>query len=238
MWSRRFSRCLAISLTAVLYSGGKDSHYALIKTLAGGFIVNRLLIVTPLREDSWLFHTVNVRWAVLHAKLMKIEYELVECSGVKDLEVNELREAIAGLANNGFKYVVSGVVQSAYQKAIIDDICRGLGLTHIAPLWREDPRRLLEEEVKVLGFIITAIQAYGLSPKWLGMRLETSNIREFLEECNRHGINPVGDGGEFETLVTESPLFNGRKLCIRASRRYWNPYHWLGYLTIDEIMIC
>lgn len=129
-------------------------------------------------------------------------------------------------------------MNSNYQKAIIDDICMELGLIHITPLWGLDPYELLRSEISVLGFIITAIQSYGLNPKWLGVRLNKNLIDEFLDNCVKYNISPVGEGGEYETFVTESPLFNGRKICIVSSRRIWNEYHWVGYLFIDNAMVC
>lgn len=235
---KRFSRCLVINLAAILYSGGKDSHYALIKALVSGYTIKRLIIVKPLRDDSWLFHAVNVEYAILHANLMGIEYELVTCSGIKDLEVNELKKALTRLTYKGFKYLISGVVQSTYQKKVLDSVCKDLSLIHVTPLWGMNPQELLKEEVGSLGFMITAINAYGLSPKWLGMKLSSGNVEEFLRECIKHGINPVGEGGEYETLVLESPLFNNKRLCVISSKTHWHPYQWSGYLTIDEISIC
>ncbi len=210
----------------------------MIKALNLGYDVGKLLVVSPLRQDSWLFHAVNVNWSTLHGTLLDIDYDLMSCSGIKDVEAVELGKKFKELRDYGFRYVISGVVGSRYQKAIVDRLCEEAGLVHVAPLWSYDPYTLLQEEVRTVGFIITALQAYGLGIKWLGSEINLSNLEEFMDVCRRYSINPVGEGGEFETFVTSSPLFRGRRVCIKSGRKVWYPSHWVGYLIIEEAEIC
>ncbi len=149
-----------------------------------------------------------------------------------------MRRKLGELRGYGFKYVVSGVVVSNYQRSVLDRLCSELGLIHLTPLWGYDPYLLLHEEVKTMEFIITALQAYGLNVKWLGSRIDLSNLEDFLHIARKYGVNPVGEGGEFETFVTSSPLFRGGKVCIKSSRKVWYPNHWVGYLIIDDAEIC
>lgn len=197
-----------------------------------------MLIVSPSRVDSWLFHTVNINWCTLHSNILGISYDLMPCSGIKEIEIDELRKKLEELRDYGFKYVVSGVVASNYQKSILDKLCGKLGLIHLTPLWGYDPYLLLYEEAKAMEFIITALQAYGLSSKWLGSRIDLNNLEDFIATCRKYSINSVGEGGEFETFVTSSPLFHGKKICVKSSRKIWYPNQWVGYLIIDEAEIC
>lgn len=174
----------------------------------------------------------------MHAKLLGIDYTVLYSSGVKDREVFELRRKLEELRSAGFKYVVSGVIASNYQKSRVDSICSDLDMVHVTPLWSYDPHTLLLEEVRSLGFIITAIQAYGLNSTWLGSVLNLNNLESFVSNCIKHGINFVGEGGEFETYVIKSPLFGQRSICVRSSRKVWHPNHWVGYLIIEDAGIC
>ena len=75
-----------------------------------------------------------------------------------------------------------------------------------APLWQEDPRELADAMLDA-GFEITIIRvaAYGLDESWLGRTLDKEAIEE-LEALNEsHGVHILGEGGEFETLVTDGP---------------------------------
>jgi len=181
---------------------------------------------------------VNIKWSILHSKLLGIDYELMESSGLRDYEVLELRRKFNNLRSYGFKYVVSGVISSNYQKKVIDSLCNELNLIHITPLWGLNNYELLKTEVKLLEFIIVAIQAYGLDTKWLGEKLTINNINEFINICDKFGINPVGEGGEFETFVVSSPLFDNKRICIKSCRKVWYPNQWVGYLIIENAELC
>ena len=62
-----------------------------------------------------------------------------------------------------------------------------------------------------------AASADGLGPEWLGRRL-TKESRDALEALARSkGINPAGEGGEYETIVLDGPLFRSRVEVTRAT---------------------
>ncbi len=216
-----------------LYTGGKDSHYAIIESLKQGVDVKVLLTAIPRREDSWMFHVVNIKWTKLHAEAMekKIIYHTV--SGVKEKEVEELEEIIGKIIEEmRIEAIVTGAVASMYQKKRIDNIAEKLGVKHIAPLWGRDQEELVRSEARTLRFIITAVQAYGLTEKWLGTEITSDNIGEFLDTCRKYSISPVGEGGEFETFVIDSPLMK-KRVSIRKGKKIWFPAGY-GYFIIED----
>jgi len=221
-----------------LYTGGKDSHYAIIESLKKGVVVNDVLIVSSLRSDSWMFHTVNIKLAKLHSKLMRTNYLSVKVSGIKEVEVRELVKAIKDKVRfSKYDYLISGAVASQYQKARVDALADELGIKHLAPLWGRNQETLLMEEISELDVIITAIQAYGLGQKWLGKLLSKRVVKEFLDLCRKYGISPVGEGGEFETLVLSSPLFKGKGLRIRKAEIRYYPQHFWGIYEVKDVSI-
>ncbi|MEM3948860.1 MAG: ATP-binding protein, partial [Zestosphaera sp.] len=122
-----------------LYTGGKDSHYALIEALRRGVQVDLLIIVIPAVTDSWMFHTVNISLSQLHADLMGLNKIVVQVSGVKEREVREIISSLRVLdLNMRYDYIVSGAVASKYQKDRVDLIAEELGLRHMPPLWGRD----------------------------------------------------------------------------------------------------
>jgi diphthine-ammonia ligase len=141
-----------------LYTGGKDSHFAILEALKQGVLVDTLVIVRPAKKDSWMFHTVNIEWASLHAKLMGLKSLEVKVSGEAEKEVKELGEVLKErLKNSCYDFIVSGAVASKYQKERVDCLADELGLKHLAPLWGRDQSDLLKEEVGGLGVIVTAV---------------------------------------------------------------------------------
>ncbi|CCC80762.1 diphthine--ammonia ligase [Thermoproteus tenax] len=216
-----------------LYTGGKDSHYALIKAVQEGHVVKCLLTAEPGRQDSYMFHAVNARWALLHGQSMGLPHYLIQVSGVKEREVEELGDALAKYKREcGAEGVVTGAIASRYQKERVDRLAERLGLRHISPLWGKNQEELLLEEAEAEEFIIVAAMAMGLDERWLGARVGPEEARRLIELSRRYGFSPVGEGGEFETFVLRSPLLK-RSVKILSAEKFWSPSGW-GYLLIKE----
>lgn len=218
-----------------LYTGGKDSHFAIIEALKAGILVDLLLIIVPAATDSWMFHWINVKFSKLHADLIGVDKVIIHSSGTKEIEVSEVLSSLKKLdLRSRYEYLISGAVASKYQKDRVDLIARELGLNHVAPLWGRDQRTLLLEEVKHMSFVITAIQAYGLSMKWLGAIINENNVKEFLKDLEKHNISPVGEGGEFETYVISSKLFRRGGVYVESAELIKHPIHGFGYYVIKS----
>ncbi len=225
-----------MSKAIALYTGGKDSHYAILKAEEEGYEIPIIVIVYPKNPESWMFHTVNIKWTRLHVEAMNKKPVIIHTSGIKEKEVEELLvELIKLKEKEEFNTIVTGAVASKYQKKRIDYIANKLGIKHYAPLWGSNPEELLLKEAETLDFIITAVQAYGLTEKWLGVKLAKDNIEEFLRICRKYQISPVGEGGEFETFVVDSPLMS-KRIRIRKAQKIWYPQGY-GYYIIEDAVL-
>jgi ABC transporter with metal-binding/Fe-S-binding domain ATP-binding protein len=202
-----------------LFSGGKDSSWALYRALEQGLKVSRLVTVHP-EGDSYMYHVPATRLASLAAESIGIplvevepddfEAEVAEESGAQgDAELRPLEAALEDLdseLSGGIAGVTAGAVESEYQTSRIEAMADRLDAEVFAPLWQEAPRELADAMLDA-GFEITVIRvaAYGLDESWLGRTLDRGAIAE-LEELNEsHGVHILGEGGEFETLVTDGP---------------------------------
>lgn len=219
----------AVDLLA-LYTGGKDSHYALMRAVEEGHTVKCLITAEPARQDSYMFHAVNARWALLHGEAMGVPHYLVEVSGVKEREVEELGEVLARYRREcGAEGVLTGAIASRYQKERVDRLAERLGLAHVAPLWGRDQGELLLAEAASEEFVIVAVMAMGLDARWLGARIGPREAEALLSLSKRYGFSPVGEGGEFETYVMASPLLRGKRVEILEADTYWSPAGWGVY---------
>ena len=201
-----------------LFSGGKDSSWALYRALEAGFPVERLVTVHP-EGDSYMYHVPATELAELAAESIGIELldvrpgdfgadDVPDSSEQGDRELEPLEQALETLAVawGGIGGVTAGAVESEYQTARIEGMCERLGAELFAPLWREDPRELGEAMVDA-GFEITVVQvaAGGLDESWLGRTLDRGALDELEGLNERYGVHILGEGGEFETLVTDGP---------------------------------
>ena len=130
---------------AVLFSGGKDSCFAVWYALHQGWDVAALITVFSENPDSFMFHTPNVAWTRLQAEAMSLPLFEIATEGVKEKELGDLKNGIADiLKRQDFTALLSGAILSEYQKTRIDHICEDLQLRSFAPFWHKDPLMLLE----------------------------------------------------------------------------------------------
>ncbi|MES3162315.1 MAG: diphthine--ammonia ligase [Halorubrum sp.] len=207
-----------------LFSGGKDSSWALYRAISDGLNVSRLLTVHP-AGDSYMYHTPVTRLASLAAESVGIELVTVEpddfgaddvddAGAQGDAEVEPMEAALRELATTegvDLAGVTAGAVESAFQTDRIRGMCDRLGIDLYAPLWGEDPVALAEAMVDA-GFEIRIVQvaAYGLDESWLGRQYDADALAELLDLRESYGVHPLGEGGEFETYVVDGPHMDRR----------------------------
>jgi ABC transporter with metal-binding/Fe-S-binding domain ATP-binding protein len=220
----------------VLFSGGKDSTYALYETLKTGHEVSSLLTMLPRRQDSWMFHHPCVELTPLQAEALGLPLTQAKTEGVKELEINDLKKALKNLRDRlRVEAVVSGAIASQYQRSRIDRVCEELGLKSLTPLWHRDPETLLKEMLKA-GFeiVFTAVAAQGFTAEWLGRRLDVEVVEDLKRLNRRYGVNLSLEGGEGETLVLDCPLFH-KRIHLTRVEKVWHLDS--GYLIVKETIL-
>jgi diphthine-ammonia ligase len=218
---------------AILFSGGKDSCLALWYALNQGWGVSSLVAVQTNNPESYMFHYPNINWTRLQADAIHLPLCICESEGKRDDELLDLERCLSDLKNaTDIEGVVSGAVESEYQKTRIDKISHNLNLASFSPLWRKDPEFLLREEVG-LGFkiVISACMARGFTIDWLGREIGIQSIEELKEMNSKYGVHFVFEGGEAETFVTDGPIFK-RQIAITSFQRIWKEDS--GYLRIEK----
>jgi ABC transporter with metal-binding/Fe-S-binding domain ATP-binding protein len=202
-----------------LFSGGKDSSWALYRALERGLPVERLVTVHP-EGDSYMYHVPATDLAGLAAESIGIELVDVRPddfaagdasdAGVQgDAELEPLEVALEALGDDledGLAGLTAGAVESEFQTSRIEAMAERLGAELFAPLWQRDPVTLAEAMLDA-GFEITVVQvaAAGLDESWLGRALDADALAELQELNSEYGVHVLGEGGEFETLVTDGP---------------------------------
>ncbi len=189
---------------AVLFSGGKDSTYAAALMAQQGHELAQLVSIVPDDPDSWLFHTPNLHLLPSLASAIGVPLLTERSESNESCELEALRKALEGLDVDG---VVAGAIASDYQWDRYNGVCEGLGLRVFSPLWRKDQVTLLRDMVdEGMRSIIVRVSAEGLDSSWLGRELDGKAVDELQALSKARGINPSGEGGEYETLALDSPI--------------------------------
>lgn len=216
---------------AVLFSGGKDSTYSLFLAKKSGHNIKYLATIHSKNPDSFMYHTPNIGLTVLQSKALGISLVSKQSSGEKEKELHDLKVLLKDL---NIEAVVSGAVASSYQKKRIEKICKELGLKSITPLWNKKPEELLEEMIKnKFKIIITAVAAQGFDKSWLGRRIDKKCLEELKDLNKKYAVHLTGEGGEFESLVLDCPLFK-YKIKLTKSVKTWDEKSQTGQLIIKD----
>jgi diphthine-ammonia ligase len=192
----------------VLFSGGKDSTFALHLAAEKEETVCLITVVSK-NKESYMFHTPNIDVTTLQAQALGLPLVSVVTEGKKEKELVDLESAIIE-AKEKFQIdgVVTGAVESVYQTSRIQRICNHLDVWSINPLWKYDQQMLLKALVaKNFCVIISGVFAYPLDEKWLGARIDPLLIARLVQLQEQYGISPSGEGGEIETTVLDAPMF-------------------------------
>lgn len=216
-----------------LVSGGKDSCYAMMKCIEYGHEIVALANLLPIDDsvdelDSYMYQTVGHQIVVSYARCMgvplfrrriqgstrhhNLSYTMTAGDEVEDLFIllNEVKRQIPSITA-----VSSGAIASDYQRLRVESVCSRLGLISLAYLWKQDQSFLLQEMIrKGIVAIIVKVAAIGLDPrKHLGK--EIAHLESFLHKLQElYGINVCGEGGEYETLTLNCPLFKNAQIVL------------------------
>ena len=211
---------------SALVSGGKDSIFSAYLADTQGMTVDELVVLTPADPDSMMFHTPNLSMVALQAQAWGKAIRTVKVVGSSEAEETAaVRDALAGAQGP----VVTGAIASAYQWSRLQSVTYSLGRPLYAPLWGKDPGRVVREEVAAgLDVRLVQLAAESLTPELLGHRLDLDMIQE-IERRSRE-VRPVhvaGEGGEYETLVTDVPGWTHRLVLDRVEEEHRGGAHQL-----------
>ena len=191
-----------------LFSGGKDSNWALYQALENGFDVEYLLTVHP-PPGSYMYHVPATRVVPFAAesigiRLIEIEPEFkipgnVDSGEQGDREVECIENSLIEIADEiHLKGIIAGAVESEYQRSRIQKMCDNLNITLYAPLWKSDPLTMINKMVEA-GFeiMMVSVAAEGVDESWLGRYIDVNAIGELQVLNEKYGVHILGEGGEY-----------------------------------------
>lgn len=211
---------------AALFSGGKDSAFAIYQAKKEGHDITCLLTVFPFSAESHLLHFPNIEITKLQSNSMKIPQIYVKSkSNTKEDEQISL-EIILKKAKIDFKIegLVHGGILSDFQKKIFETLCNKLDLQLVSPIWKKDQKKYMNTLIdSSFCFVIASVSSDGLDDSWLGKKITHKELKKLEILSQEHGFNLSFEGGEAETLVLDCPLFS-HPLAIKESKKNWDGY--------------
>ena len=190
---------------AALFSGGKDSLYSVLLAERQGVKVPHLLTLLP--SLPWPSpHSENIEALKKLAKSMKKSHSIVNFQK-KEALINTLRQL-------EIDALIAGDIQVEAHVKGLKDVCGKVGLDLIEPIYRRNTselfREIFDSDFKA---IITGVNLKYLAETWLGFIISRESGPDFLSKIGK--VDPLGENGEFHTLVVECPLFD-RSFSIKS----------------------
>ncbi|MEM0155638.1 MAG: diphthine--ammonia ligase [Thermoplasmataceae archaeon] len=191
---------------AVSWSTGKDSAYALLRTLAEGkYDVIALLTTVTTTYNRVSMH--GVRQDLLLEQARRIGLPVVEAK-IPSKSDNATYEA--SMANATQELRGMGVTHIIFGDIFLQDVrdyreskMRGTGIEPVFPLWGNNTKSLAEEIISSgIKARIVSLDPTKLDRKFGGSEFDMDFLRTIPKE-----VDPCGEKGEFHTLVYDAPFF-------------------------------
>lgn len=211
---------------ACLFSGGKDSTYAIHLAKKQGHDVVCLLSIFPKSEESHLLHHPNLRWTTLQSESMNIPQLTIISNSNETSDELIVMEKLLQNAKEQFQIdgLVHGGIKSKFQKEKFETLCLKLNLVSIAPLWGTDPKEYMNQLLDSnFHFMMITVSSDGLDEQWLGKLISKSDIEVLNNLSDKFGFNLNFEGGESETFVIDCPLFS-TPIKINEFTKNWDGY--------------
>ena len=211
---------------ACLFSGGKDSTYAIHLAKKQGHDVVCLLSIFPKSEESHLLHHPNLRWTKLQSESMNIPQLTIISNSNETSDELIVMEKLLQNAKEQFQIdgLVHGGIKSKFQKEKFESVCLKLDLISISPLWDIEPGQYMNDLIDShFNFIMTTVSSDGLDDMWLGKSISKLEINTLKQLSEKFEFNLNFEGGEAETFVIDCPLFS-HPIKINQYEKKWDGY--------------
>ena len=184
-----------MGVRVALLSGGKDSLYAALHYWPPDY---GLVLIYDFPEPSP--HLVNLGVSLETLALTGIPVVVARLRRGRERE-----DTVGVLERLGASELVAGDVYIEDHLRYLEGVAADAGASLREPLWGRDPEELAFE-IFERGFKALVIGVHGRLLHWLGEKVDSSNVAALVDDARRRSLDPLGERGEYHTLVLESPV--------------------------------
>jgi len=224
-----------LSSAVVLFTGGKDSVYALHRAVKEGLEVRALATVTPHYKYSMLYHQPNYLSLLAQAQALSTPLETIGLYN-PEYEVEALKHLLGRVKKKyGVGTIVTGSVKSRFQLRVFNEVANRLGLKIYAPCWGISELEYMKELLgSGIEFMVISITSMGIPHYLLGKVFDINDLEKLMKLAEKYGFNISFEGGEAETLAVNAPLFKYR-LVIYGKRVVVSEFE--GYFQVEKVVL-
>ena len=219
----------------IMFSGGKDSNFAIDFAKEKGWEVAYLLSVKPNRTDCYLFHFATVEHTPSQAQSMGLPHFLIPCT-VADprQEADLVKNFVAEHPVDALLLGGTGLQETQIKS--LQEALLPLGIEVFAAHAGQDHDQVMREMLKKgYKFMITQIASDGLNQDWLGRVIDEKVLNELFDRAKKFGFHCGGEGGYYDTFTVDGPLLS-KSIDVRKMRKVMESAC-VGHLVIDELRL-
>jgi diphthine-ammonia ligase len=185
---------------AISWSAGKDACLGLLRVRAEGLQVDRFV---KMCEPDGLSKSHALPPELIAAQVAALGGEWQPVRVPSGAYAATFEATLAGLKTEGFDAMVFGDIDLQAHRDWLEPACERAGLQALFPLWGE-PRAALAQAV-----IASRIRArlVCVDTRWLDASFCGAAYDAALLARLPAGVCPVGEAGEFHTVVLDGPGF-------------------------------
>lgn len=223
-----------IKNVAIMYSGGKDSTYAIAYAKKRGWNISYLLSVKPTRKDCFLFHFATVEHTSIQADIFGLPHHLISCDVadpdreaklVEDFVQEHPVDAVI-LGGTGLQETQLKSIQEALLPHKVEVFAAHAGHDH---------EQLIADMIQDgYSIMLTQVASDGLG-KWLGTVLDKENFTRLRADAKKYGFHIGFEGGYADTYVLDGPIFRKKIIVKEFSKQMDDAY--CGHVTFEEVHV-
>lgn len=185
-------------IAACLFSGGKESVHAISLVQKQGVDVKYLIYEIPSFPSP---HAKNLKALKILAKTLNKNFKIVDLRKGEQELVNTLKELKVDA-------LVAGDINVPQHVTWLQNICTKIGIVLLEPLFGKNTKELFEQMFSNPNFkaTIIGVNTKHLTEDWLGFTISTKTAQILLSQTPK--IDPLGENGEYHTIVVQSPLYS------------------------------
>ncbi len=219
---------------AIMFSGGKDSTFAIAEALKKGWNIKYLLSVKPTRTDCYLYHFATVEFTNLQAESLGLRHILVSCSVADPKQEAQIVRKIVE-KNPVEAIILGGVGLQETQIKSIREAVFDMGVKVFAAHEGIDHAELVEKAIaEGYEIMLAAVASDGLDQRHLGLKLNKQTFPAFKKLSEKYGFHIGGEGGYYDTFVTDGPIFS-KAVELVNPKVVWNNDS--GYLQAESAVL-
>ena len=221
-----------------MYSGGKDSTFAIDNALEKGWDIKYLISIKPDRTDCYLFHYATVEHTKDLAKILEIPHILEKCKIADPEKEAQIVRKIVEKQQKTMQInavVLGGTGLQETQLRSIQNALSPLGIEVFASNAGEEHDLVIEQMLnKGYEIMITQVASDGLMP-WLGRTLTKENFSELKKDSLMYKFHIGFEGGYADTLVLDGPIFKNKLKIDSFEKVIEDQYS--GHVKINKLRI-